>query len=334
MLELRAATVTYGDLIALDAVSLAVDDAEVVAVLGPSGSGKTTLLRVVAGLERPSAGSVHWDGTDLAPIPPHRRDFGLVFQDFALFPHLDVGGNVAFGLRMQGVPPSEREERVAEALERVDLSGFEGRSIGTLSGGQAQRVALARALAPRPRMLLFDEPLGSLDRALRDRLAGEIDEALHRLGITALYVTHDQDEAFAVADRVAIVDEGALLQVGTPEALYREPASARVAAILGMENVLEAVVEGSWAETPIGAVPVPPGTTPGPLRVVIRPDGLAVDPGGAIEATVVGRRFRGTGYLVAVEASGIILEFEARHAPPLGTGVRLTVEPAAVVTVR
>ncbi len=189
MLSVEGVVVRYGEVAALAGLDLEVADGEVVALLGPSGSGKSTLLRVVAGLVAPDAGSVTWDGQDLAGVPPHRRGFGLMFQDYALFPHLDVGGNVAFGLRMQG---PVRPGRVAEVLEMVGLPGYEDRAVGTLSGGEAQRVALARALAPEPRMLMLDEPVGSLDRVLRERLVIELRELLVRLRMTALYVTHDQ----------------------------------------------------------------------------------------------------------------------------------------------
>ena len=229
MLDIRHVTVRFGETVALDGIDLRVEDGEVVAVLGPSGSGKSTLLRVVAGLQDPDAGTVAWNGTDLAGVAPHLRRFGMVFQDFALFPHLDVAGNVAFGPRMSKVDPRRRDALVAGALDRVELSGFAHRSVSTLSGGQAQRVALARALASHPRMLLLDEPLGSLDRALRDRLVLELRRILAEPDITALYVTHDQAEAFAVADRIAVVIEGAVRQVAPPRAIWRRPATEAVA---------------------------------------------------------------------------------------------------------
>ncbi|HEY3436126.1 MAG TPA: ABC transporter ATP-binding protein, partial [Actinotalea sp.] len=212
---------------AVDGVSLHVSPGEVVALLGPSGSGKSTLLRAVAGLEPLSAGRVTWDDGDLAGVPVHRRGFGLMFQDGQLFPHRDVAGNVAFGLEMQRVAPAERRSRVAGLLEVVGLSGFEHRDVSTLSGGERQRVALARSLAPRPRLLLLDEPLSALDRALRERLAGDVRAALTATGTTALFVTHDHDEAFAVADRIAVMDLGHLLQVAEPAELWHRPASRR-----------------------------------------------------------------------------------------------------------
>jgi thiamine transport system ATP-binding protein len=201
-LAVRGVVVSYGSAPLLTDVDLGVEPQEVVALLGPSGSGKSSLLRVVAGLLVPDSGSVTWDGVDLAGTPAHRRGFGLVFQDALLFPHLDVAGNVAYGLAASGVPRAERAPRVAELLEMVELPDHGRRSVATLSGGEAQRVALARALAPRPRLLLLDEPFGALDRDLRDRLATDVRALLHRLGTPAIHVTHDLAEAELVADRV------------------------------------------------------------------------------------------------------------------------------------
>ena len=239
MLRVDDVTVRFGDRVALDRVTLEVAEGEVVTVLGPSGSGKSTLLRVIAGLQRPKAGRVLLDGKDLAGVPPHRRGIGLVFQDHALFHHRDVRGNVAFGLRMRGDRAPEIEERVGELLALVGLAGFERRSIATLSGGEQQRVALARALAPQPRVLLLDEPLGSLDRRLRDRLLEELEAIFAELGVTAVYVTHDQAEAFALGDRVAIVREGRIVQAGTADELWGSPVDEDVARFLGLANVRE-----------------------------------------------------------------------------------------------
>ena len=224
---------------ALDAVTLDVASGEVVALLGPSGCGKTTLLRVVAGLLESAGGRVVLDGRDLTGVPAHRRGVGLMFQDYALFPHLDVGGNAEFGLRMAGMAPDARRARVAEVLELVGLSGWERRSVGPLSGGERQRVALARALAPAPRLLLLDEPLGALDRTLRDRLVPELGELFRAVGVSVVHVTHDQAEALALADRVVVMDRGRVLQVGTPAEVWARPASAFVARFLGFANVLD-----------------------------------------------------------------------------------------------
>jgi len=242
MLRVEDVSVRFGELTALHGVTLEVARGEVVTVLGPSGSGKSTLLRVVAGLQPPEAGRVLLDGRDVTTEPAHRRGIGLVFQDHALFPHRDVWGNVAFGLRMRGDNADLIEARVGEVLELVGLSGFERRSVATLSGGEQQRVALARALAPEPRVLLLDEPLGSLDRRLRDRLLEDLAGLFATLEVTALYVTHDRGEAFSLGDRVAVMRAGRLVQVGTPDAVWARPADEDVARFLGLGNVRDGVV--------------------------------------------------------------------------------------------
>jgi thiamine transport system ATP-binding protein len=207
MLEVQGVRLRYGARWVLDGVDLMVATGQVVALLGPSGSGKTTLLRVIAGLLAPDDGRILWDGEDVTAVPTHLRRFGLVFQDQQLFPHRDVAANVGFGLRMAGRPKTEIRVRVSELLELVGLAGFDGRAVAALSGGEAQRVALARALAPEPRLLLLDEPLGSLDRELHDRLAVDLRRLLKQVGITGLHVTHDRDEASTIADRVVTMDE-------------------------------------------------------------------------------------------------------------------------------
>jgi len=223
---------------AVAGVTLDVAPGEVLALLGPSGCGKSSLLRAVAGLEPVAAGSVTWDGRDLAGVPVHRRGFGLMFQEGQLFPHRDVAGNVAYGIA--GLSRAERDARVTELLDVVGLAGYGRRAVATLSGGERQRVALARSLAPRPRLLLLDEPLSALDRGLRERLALDLREALRATGTTAVFVTHDHDEAFTVADRVAVMDAGRLLQVAPPEDLWRAPTSRRVAEFLGYQAFVPA----------------------------------------------------------------------------------------------
>ena len=232
MLSVRGVSKRFGSTLALDDVSLDVAG-ETVAVLGPSGCGKSTLLRVVAGLERPDSGRVHWDDSDITDTPVHLRDFGLMFQTFALFPHRTVGQNVAFGLEMHGTPPAEIDRRVDEALAWVGMEQLRNRRIDGLSGGEKQRVALARTLAPRPRLAMLDEPLGALDRLIRDRLIEEIGELLSETGTPAIYVTHDHDEARAVADRIALMRAGRIVQQGTWRELEGDPADEWVARFIG-----------------------------------------------------------------------------------------------------
>lgn len=218
---------------ALSDVSFDVELGEIIAILGSSGSGKTTLLRVIAGLQSASAGKILVHGSDITNVPIHLRGFGLMFQDHALFPHLDVFDNVAFGLRMAKIAKVERRNRVDEVLDLVGLSGFGAREVSSLSGGERQRVALARTLAPSPQLLLLDEPMGSLDRVLRDRLVPELGTLIRRLGLTAIYVTHDRTEAFDLADRIAVLDEGRMIQLDSPERIESQPVNAHVAQLLG-----------------------------------------------------------------------------------------------------
>jgi thiamine transport system ATP-binding protein len=248
-----------------------VADGSVVALLGPSGCGKSTLLRAVAGLEPPAAGRVCWDGADLAGVPVHRREFGLVFQDGQLFPHRDVAGNVAFGLGMRGVPRASARERVAELLDLVGLAGYEARRSTELSGGEQQRVALARALAPRPRLLLLDEPLSALDRALREQLALDLARVL--TGTTALVVTHDHDEAFTLADHVAVMRAGRIVQTGPPTKVWREPADEETARFLGCGAFVPATVHNGVATCELGAVELP-WAPPGEAVLGLRPTAL------------------------------------------------------------
>ena len=294
----------------VEGITLEVASGERLALLGPSGCGKSTLLRVIAGLQQPSEGRVVLGGTDVTHVPPHRRGIGLVFQDAALFPHRDVAGNVGFGPHVAGLPGPERAARVADALELVGLSGTERRDMTTLSGGEAQRVALARALAPRPGVLLLDEPLGALDGPLRQRLQDDLRALFERLSLTVVHVTHDVGEAFALGDRVAILREGRLAQVARPEALWARPADDWVARFLGMRNVVRT---GDRATvTRPEAVRVGPGD--GAVVLSTERDGAVVwlsvrrDDGTELEALATGVRHPGPGERVAieVEAEGVV----------------------------
>jgi ABC-type Fe3+/spermidine/putrescine transport system ATPase subunit len=305
----------FDDTLAVDRVSLTLAQGEMLALLGPSGSGKTTTLRLLAGFESPDAGRVLVDGDDVTRVEPVRRRFGMVFQHYALFPHLDVGENVAFGLASLGVRGAELERRVGEALALVDLAGFERRRIGQLSGGQQQRVALARALAPEPRVLLLDEPLSNLDPSLRERTRRELRELIRRLGITTVLVTHEQEEAFDLGDRVAVMRQGRLEHVGTPDQLYAEPANLFVGGFVGRSSVVPVMVLRSEADGRLtrvsvegvewdldGARPV----APGPAEMLVRPEALRFTPPGpgALPVTVSGSRFVGPGALFTA-ATGV-----------------------------
>lgn len=279
MLSVTGLTVRYGTLTAVSDVDLEVADGEVLALLGPSGCGKSTLLRAVAGLERPEGGVVRWDDTDLADVPVHRRGFGLVFQDGQLFPHRDVAGNVAFGPRMRGVPAAERRTRVAELLELVGLAGYEKRRVTELSGGEQQRVALARALAPRPRLLLLDEPLSALDRALREQLAMDLAGVLRVAGATALVVTHDHDEAFTLADRVAVMRAGRIVQAGPPDEVWRLPSDEDTARFLGCGLFLPASASKGTVTCELGTVTLP-WAPDGELTLGLRPTALRLSDNG------------------------------------------------------
>ncbi|WP_263165280.1 ABC transporter ATP-binding protein [Streptomyces sp. SCSIO ZS0520] len=305
MLQLDRATVHFGHRPALDEVSLDVAAHESVCVLGPSGSGKSTLLRAVAGLQELDAGRVLLGGKDQRGVPAHRRGVGLMFQDHQLFPQRDVGGNIAFGLRMHGAGRDRQRSRVAELLDLVGLADAAPRPVGELSGGEQQRVALARALAPNPRLLMLDEPLGQLDRSLRERLVLELRELFQELGTTVLAVTHDQQEAFTLADRVVVMREGRLAQSGTPMEVWQHPADAFVARFLGFHNLTAATVRGEAAETAWGGIAVPAGSRQGPATVLVRPTGVRLtDSGAGLTCRVTARTFLGGQVAVHLQPEG------------------------------
>jgi ABC-type Fe3+/spermidine/putrescine transport system ATPase subunit len=349
LLEVSHVSKSYPDLPVLAEASFGVETGEIVCLLGPSGCGKTTLLRIIAGLETTDTGRVVYDGLDLAAVPVHQRNFGFMFQDYALFPHKDVFANVAFGPRMQRQPPDEIAARVHEGLTLVGLDGYDHRRVIELSGGEQQRVALARSLAARPRLLLLDEPLGALDRAMREQLMNELRAILKHLGLTAIYVTHDQEEAFAIADRVLIMrarpesgQGGWIEQDGPPAQVYRYPATSYVARFLGFHNLIEGAVVNTLTgtaapgaeaaeagglvrsylvDTPLGpliAADVPGEHAPrADVEVLVRPEAAAIRPADATGPNIVSGRlleasFRGSYYLIRTEhAHGITLISEA-----------------------
>ncbi|MCI3277776.1 ABC transporter ATP-binding protein [Streptomyces cylindrosporus] len=335
LLSLQDATVRFGGRAVLDAVGLDVAEHEVVCVLGPSGSGKSTLLRAVAGLQSLSGGRVLLDGRDQTGVPAHRREVGLMFQDHQLFPQRDVGGNVAFGLRMHGASKTQQGERVGELLELVGLPGAARRAVASLSGGEQQRVALARALAPSPRLLMLDEPLGQLDRSLRERLVVELRELFGQLGTTVLAVTHDQGEAFALADRVVVMRDGRIAQSGTPLDVWQRPADEFVARFLGFDNVVEGTVTAEAADTPWGKVPVPEGAPQGPRTLLVRPAGVRLVPADeGLRCTVAARTFRGTHVAVHLQpedAPRLEAACALREAPGVGDAVGVEFDAAEIV---
>jgi ABC-type Fe3+/spermidine/putrescine transport system ATPase subunit len=304
-------------------VSLSVGRSELVALLGPSGSGKTTILRLIAGFETPDAGSICLDQEDLTRVPPQRRRFGMVFQHYALFPHMTVAENVAFGLETLGIDAGQTRRRVAEALATVNLDGFQARPVTELSGGQQQRVALARAFAPRPRVLLLDEPLSNLDPTLREKTRRELKRLIRSIGITTLFVTHEQEEAFDLGDRVAVLHRGRLEQVASPETLYDSPATRFVATFIGRSSVVraawrasrgEALLAGGVAWRATAADELSDGA---PIELVVRPDGLSLSRDAAADAVtgeVTGKRFAGrVAYFDVTLASGDPIEVLAPY---------------------
>lgn len=342
ILRIRAVRKRFGgETNVLQGIDLDVNEGEIACLLGPSGCGKTTLLRIVAGLETPDAGQVFFEGREVSSVPVHRRSFGLMFQDYALFPHKDVAANVAFGLRMQGVDRERVHSRVQEMLALVHLQQLAHRDVNQLSGGERQRVALARALAPQPRLLMLDEPIGALDRTLRDRLLEELRQILKQVDVTVLYVTHDQAEAFAIADQVFLMREGQIVQAGRPEAVYRHPASVWVARFLGMRNLLDGVwIEPGVVQTDIGRLKVEE-CGDGPVTVLIRPEAATTahaEQGSRVEGTLVRRSFRGAlSYIEVRCSSGTQLTFELpAHValPDVSEPVALTLRSQAVVCLK
>jgi thiamine transport system ATP-binding protein len=330
MLRVENAVVRFGAHAALAGVDIEVGATETVVVLGPSGCGKSTLLRAIAGLEPLTAGRIEWDGGDLAGLAPHRRRFGLMFQDYALFPHRDVRGNVEFGLRMAGLAPGARADRVRAVLDLVGLEGYESRRVATLSGGEQQRVALARSLAPSPRLLMFDEPLGALDRSLREHLLDQLQELIERAALPVLYVTHDHDEAFALADCVVVMRAGQVVLSGAPAAVWRAPVDEWTARFLGFGPTVDAPVERGSARTAWGAFPVPNDVTDGLARVVLRPGVARLDASSARTGVVRRRAFAGDHVSLTVEIAGAPpLEVRASlaDAPDTGTTVGVAIDP-------
>ena len=336
-LELTGLTKRFGEHVAVDRVSLSLARGQSLALLGPSGSGKTTTLRLLGGFERPDAGRILVDGEDVTGTPPAARRFGMVFQHYALFPHLDVRGNVGFGLESLGVGGAELDRRIREALALVELDGMERRRVTELSGGQQQRVALARALAPEPRVLLLDEPLSNLDPTLRERTRRELRGVIERVGITTVIVTHEQEEAFDLGTLVAVLNHGRVEQVATPDELYDHPATLFVAGFVGrasrLRGVLEAGPDGGHLRLdgvrwPVGRLPAAAPAN-GPVVAMVRPEAVrivAADPG-RLRGRVLSRRFTGSqGFFTVDTPAGLLEVSAAPRAAQVGELVGL--EPA------
>ena len=344
MLELVDIRKDYEGKPLLKGVSFSLSEGQTACLLGPSGSGKSTLLRIIAGLERPDGGQVRWGGADLAGTPVHQRDFGLMFQDYALFPHRSVAENVAFGLRMRGLPREEITARTQAALEQVGLAGLARRRVTDLSGGEQQRVALARSLAPRPRLLMLDEPLGALDRRLREQLLDDLHHLLHHTQITAVYVTHDQEEAFTLADRLVLLRAGRVAQQGSPTDVYDHPVSAWVARFLGLTNQVGgrvAVPDPLEVDTPLGRFPAVPcaGFQPRQdqaVTVLFRPEGARFSKGAisplCLRGDVSDSSYRGGGFRLELRLAGqITFTFPVERPQLRGEPLVLELAPGSIV---
>ncbi len=337
LLSIAQASKKFGAVVALDDVSLDVGAGEFFALLGPSGCGKTTLMRCIAGFEAPDSGKISLNGDDLSGVPPHQRPVNMMFQSYALFPHLNVFENIAFGLRRKGEAKDAIHARVSELLEMTQLAPFGARRINELSGGQKQRVALARALAPRPKLLLLDEPLGALDRKLREETQFQLKEIQRLTKTSFVIVTHDQDEALALADRVAVMRAGRVEQIAAPMEIYDRPATRFVAGFVGETNFIEGRLErnGAVLVSSFGRTPCLPGALPdgAPATLSVRPERIGVSrEGEGIAGVVENFVFRGETTLLRVRvAPDVVLRAAAAHGAryAIGDAVRLSIAPDA-----
>ena len=336
-LRIEGAAKRFGEVAALDGVSLQVARGELLTILGPSGSGKTTLLKVVAGFERPDAGSVRIDGVEITALPPAKRDIGMVFQNYALFPHLTVERNVAFPLEMRNIAKPEIARRVAEALMLVELAGYEQRLPRQLSGGQQQRVALARAIVFNPRLLLLDEPFGALDRKLRETMQLEVRRLQRRLGLTTIFITHDQEEALVLSDRIAVMNKGTIQQIATTTEIYERPANDFVADFVGESNIFHGTVSAAGVVTLEGSRTLevrsdkPVGTKVG---VLMRPERFASGGANVFSGEVVESVYLGTSFKLRLACEGgleLLVRQPARGPlPAAGARVEVGIEPDAI----
>ena len=332
LIRLRNIRMAFDDEVVLNDLNLYINDKEFLTLLGPSGCGKTTTLRIIGGFTTPVSGDVLFDGVRINDVPPYRRQINTVFQKYALFPHLDVFENIAFGLRIAKVPEEEIRERVTEMLGVVSLKGFEKRRVDQLSGGQQQRVAIARALVNRPKVLLLDEPLGALDLRLRKDMQNELKRIQQQMGITFIYVTHDQEEALTMSDTVVVMDKGRIQQIGTPEDIYNEPKNAFVADFIGESNILDGVMHEDYVVEFFnrkfkcldkGFAPMEP------VDVVIRPEDIEIVPAdkGRLVGTVTSVTFKGVHYEIMVDAMGYKWKIHTTQYVEPGTLIGMDVAP-------
>ena len=333
LIRLRDLTMEFDGERILDAINLYINDHEFLTLLGPSGCGKTTTLRIIGGFLTPTSGTVTFDGEIINDVPPYKRQINTVFQRYALFPHLDVYDNIAFGLRVAKLPKDEIDRRVHEMLEVVSLKGYEHRRINNLSGGQQQRVAIARALVNQPKVLLLDEPLGALDLRLRKDMQNELKRIQQAMGITFIYVTHDQEEALSMSDTIVVMDKGRIQQIGKPEDIYNEPKNAFVADFIGESNILDGVMICDFKVKFFGRVfdCVDKGFAPNePVDVVIRPEDIDIVPAGQsqLTGTVTSVTFKGLNYDIIVEFKGFkwLIQTTDYHGEGSTIGIRLNPE--------
>ena len=345
LIRLANCTMAFDGEVVLDNINLYINDKEFLTLLGPSGCGKTTTLRIIGGFQEPTSGDVFFDGVRINSVPPHKRAINTVFQRYALFPHLNVFENIAFGLRIPKadpktgrkakLPEKEIQERVMEMLQVVNLKGFEKRSVSSLSGGQQQRVAIARALVNRPKVLLLDEPLGALDLRLRKDMQNELKRIQQAMGITFIYVTHDQEEALAMSDTVVVMDEGKIQQIGTPEDIYNEPKNAFVADFIGESNIIDVIMRAD------GVVEIfnrkfqcldKGFDKDEPVDVVIRPEDVDIVPEdqGQLKGTVTAVTFKGMQYDIIVDFYGFKWLIQTTDLSPVGSRIGIKIDPDGI----
>ena len=336
LIDLKDITVKYGDNVVLDKLNLYINEKEFITLLGSSGCGKTTTLRCIAGFLEPDSGEIIFEGRVINDVPPHKRKVNTIFQRYALFSHLNVYENIAFGPEIQKMPKAEIRKTVAEMLELVNLKGFEKRTIDSLSGGQQQRVAIARALANKPHVLLLDEPLGALDLKLRKDMQKELKAIQKRLGITFIYVTHDQEEALSMSDRVVVMDKGKIQQIGTPEDIYNEPVNAFVADFIGESNIVDAVMIKDYLVSFQGATfdCLDYGFAPNePTEAVVRPEDIKICEVGAkdtLTGVITDVVFKGTFFETFVDVNGFIWLIQTTDYHEIGETIGMYIEADAI----